>query len=57
MTTETEQPPQPAPAGIWEHLCEHPGCERWGAWGYNSGRVTTWRCDEHKGELPMPRYR
>ena len=43
---------QSTPAGIWEHYCEHPGCKRWGAYGYQVGRQTPahWFCLEHRDE-------
>lgn len=35
--------------GASEHTCRHPGCERWGAWGYDSGRgISAWWCLEHR---------
>jgi len=46
--------PRPAPAGIYEHWCEHPGCTKWGGWGFPRGRETVWFCFEHRedGEPP-----
>ena len=33
------------------HSCSHPGCSRWGAWGYDRGAgVTGWWCLEHRPE-------
>lgn len=41
----------PTPAGIWEHSCEHPSCEKWGGHGYSvAGRVPRWYCGEHMDE-------
>lgn len=49
-TIRQEQPPQ-APAGIWEHLCEHPDCSEWGGHGYSvAGRAPRWYCGEHRSE-------
>ena len=45
------EPVQPTPAGIWEHGCEHPGCERWGGFGYSvAGRPSRWYCGTHMDE-------
>lgn len=45
------------PAGIYEHWCTHPGCTRWGSFGFSSGRAEPrWYCGEHRalGEtVPM----
>lgn len=40
--------PPRTPSGIWEHLCEHPGCAVWGAWGFARGKRTAWFCFEHR---------
>lgn len=41
----------PTPAGIWVHLCEHPGCEDWGMFGFSvAGRPARWFCWDHKGD-------
>lgn len=40
----------PAPlTGPVEHWCRHPGCKKWGGWGYDrgAGRIDWW-CYEHK---------
>ncbi len=44
--------PTAAPAGIYEHYCEHPGCKRWGGWGFAATKSTPprWYCSEHKAE-------
>ncbi|PAQ03761.1 hypothetical protein LRP31_34975 (plasmid) [Mesorhizobium mediterraneum] len=43
---------QPVPAsraiGIYEHYCEHPGCTKWGGWGFPRGKQTIWFCREHR---------
>lgn len=39
------------PPGIVEHLCEHPGCKEWGAWGYSRMKEEPrWFCTEHRDE-------
>lgn len=36
-------------AGHASHLCRHPGCSHWGAWGYDGGEgVSEWWCIEHR---------
>ena len=40
--------------GIHEnHWCEHPGCKRWGSFGFSrsKGEKSTWHCIEHYPEL------
>jgi hypothetical protein len=41
------------PAGIHEHWCEHPGCNRWGSFGYGIGRDIRWLCGEHRPDGPV----
>ena len=37
-----------APAGVIDHWCEHPGCLRWGSFGFDQGRIkAVWYCGEH----------
>lgn len=32
-----------------DHLCRHPGCPRWGGWGYDGGEgISQWWCLEHR---------
>jgi len=32
-----------------EHWCQHPGCKRWGSFGYDRGKGTIdWWCAEHR---------
>lgn len=47
-----DAPRRETPAGIWEHLCEHPRCTRWGGWGFpgKEPKTTVWFCTEHKPE-------
>ena len=48
---EGEAPRARNPNGIYEHYCEHPGCEKWGGWGYAVGRSAPhWFCYEHRAE-------
>lgn len=43
--------PTPAPAGIHEHWCEHPGCVEWGCFGFATGKgEPRWFCGEHRGD-------
>ena len=38
-----------SPVDPVEHGCRHPDCDKWGAWGYDSGRgVAGWWCLEHR---------
>lgn len=37
-----------AESGIHEHWCEHPGCKRWGSFGFAAGRETKWFCGAHR---------
>jgi hypothetical protein len=43
------EPPR-TPSGIFEHLCEHPGCRQWGGWGFSRGKATIRFCSEHLAE-------
>lgn len=44
-----EQRPQ-VPSGLFEHYCEHEGCEAWGTYGYQIGRQQAhYYCLEHRG--------
>jgi hypothetical protein len=36
------------PTGIFEHFCDHPGCKKWGGWGFSRGKATIWFCSEHR---------
>lgn len=41
----------PTPSGIWEHYCEHPGCDSWGGFGFSvAGRAPRWYCAGHMDE-------
>ena len=32
-----------------DHLCSHPGCSRWGGWGYDGGEgISAWWCIAHR---------
>ena len=34
-----------------EHYCQHPGCKRWGSFGYDRGRgQSEWWCGQHRPE-------
>ena len=38
-----------APAGVFEHRCEHPGCLAWGGFGYAPSKSAPmqWWCARH----------
>lgn len=36
-------------AGPYVHYCEHPGCKKWGGFGFAVGRgEPNWFCSEHQ---------
>lgn len=38
-------------AGPYVHYCEHPGCTKWGSFGFAIGRgEPNWFCSEHQPE-------
>lgn len=38
-------------AGPYVHYCEHPGCKKWGSFGFAVGRgEPNWFCSEHQPE-------
>lgn len=38
-------------SGPVTHLCEHPGCKKWGGFGFASGKAApNWFCFEHRPE-------
>ncbi|MCV9967719.1 hypothetical protein OIU34_38525 [Pararhizobium sp. BT-229] len=38
--------------GPYVHTCQHPGCTRWGSFGYDKGKWRTdWFCREHRPEV------
>ncbi|MGN7749704.1 hypothetical protein [Sinorhizobium sp. 22678] len=38
-------------AGPYVHYCEHPGCTKWGSFGFAVGRgEPNWFCSEHQPE-------
>ncbi|MDW9899137.1 hypothetical protein GOB10_25870 [Sinorhizobium meliloti] len=38
-------------AGPYVHYCEHPGCKKWGSFGFAVGRgEPNWFCSEHQLE-------
>ncbi|QRY70347.1 hypothetical protein JVX98_12715 [Ensifer sp. PDNC004] len=41
--------------GPWVHLCEQPGCTKWGGWGFAIGKGSSnWFCYEHKPAVWPP---
>jgi hypothetical protein len=45
------------PEKLDEHWCEHPGCKRWGCFGFQRGYNISWYCGDHRedGDLIIPR--
>jgi hypothetical protein len=42
--------------GASGHLCRHPGCGRWGAWGYDGGSgISAWWCIAHRPDTEPAR--
>jgi hypothetical protein len=40
-----------APAGLYRHWCQQPGCTEWGSFGFARTRdQTDWYCREHRPE-------
>lgn len=37
-----------APAGVIDHWCEHPGCSRWGSFGFTHPTRAVFYCGEHR---------
>lgn len=53
--TETPQSvaaPGQTPTGVYEHWCRHPGCAKWGSFGFarNLRDEPHWFCFEHRGD-------
>ncbi|MCX8279682.1 hypothetical protein OSJ77_05745 [Phyllobacterium sp. 0TCS1.6C] len=55
----SETPPKPEypehmekpQSGLFEHYCMHPGCGKWGSFGFaNKFGQQTWFCHEHKSD-------
>ena len=46
------EPPPAAPHGVVEHGCEHPGCSRWGGFGYRRHKLDEpkWFCYDHRSD-------
>ncbi|WP_373413859.1 hypothetical protein [Ensifer aridi] len=39
------------PQALCEHYCEHPGCNKWGGFGFAVGKSEpTWFCFGHRPE-------
>jgi len=34
------------PVGVIDHWCEHPGCTRWGSFGFRHAAGDVWYCGE-----------
>lgn len=40
---------------LLNHLCEHPGCSKWGSFGFAIGKAApNWFCLEHRHETWPP---
>lgn len=38
-------------SALYVHYCEHPGCKKWGGFGYAIGKgEPNWFCFEHRPE-------
>jgi hypothetical protein len=51
LPVQDAEPARPRnPSGLYEHYCEHPGCKKWGGWGFRGRTVhdTVWFCFEHR---------
>ncbi|MCZ4500996.1 MAG: hypothetical protein JWQ74_3551 [Marmoricola sp.] len=49
MTEEDKPRRARQPTDPVEHWCQHPGCTKWGGFGYDRGRgETDWWCWEHR---------
>jgi hypothetical protein len=44
VTIEARQ----APAGVWEHWCQHEDCKKWGSFGFSTRHGPVWFCGEHR---------
>ncbi|MDW9775129.1 hypothetical protein GOA89_25540 [Sinorhizobium meliloti] len=43
-------------SGPYVHYCEHPGCPKWGGFGFTVGRSEpNWFCFEHRPEWKTDR--
>ncbi|APG93016.1 hypothetical protein [Sinorhizobium americanum] len=39
---------------LYVHYCEHPGCSKWGSFGFAAGRgEPNWFCSEHRPEWKL----
>lgn len=48
MSDETTKP-STEHGKIYQHYCEHPGCKKWGGFGFAKGRgESEWFCWEHQ---------
>lgn len=49
MAIDDRTPTHPAAPVHAEHYCEHPGCDRWGSFGFArmAGEQGTWHCAKH----------
>ena len=39
---------------VYVHYCEHPGCKKWGSFGFSFGKEEPqWLCAEHQPEWKL----
>lgn len=54
MSDEKSTDPR-ADSLLVNHWCEHPGCKKWGGFGFAAGRAApNWFCFEHRPESWPP---
>lgn len=53
LTRPTDLQPEPKnKGGLYEHYCEHPGCTKWGGFGFGRPKqVMHWMCEDHRDDL------
>ncbi|GCA49439.1 hypothetical protein KGO5_01885 [Sinorhizobium sp. KGO-5] len=41
-------------SSVYVHYCEHPGCKKWGSFGFSFGKEEPqWFCAEHQPEWKL----
>ena len=46
-----EAAPPARHTGPEAHTCEHPGCAKWGSFGFGQGERQRWYCFEHRKDV------
>jgi hypothetical protein len=51
-TRISETPALAKPGKLFEHWCEHSGCQKWGGFGYARMKtdISRWFCFEHRDD-------